>query len=115
MEEQANEQHLAFIGQLARLNGAMEKLARTGDPDLILEMHGAITELHKLQHGSEDGVFRAIDPDCEVIYENFDMVIGIFRTLEEDRIDPAAQKALNKFLHNIDDAVVNIAAQLGVV
>ena len=115
MEEQANEKHVAFAVQLARLNGAMAELAKTGDGGLLLEMHAAIQELYKLQNGSDDDVFRTITPDCEVIYENFDMIIALCRTVEGETLDPAAQKAIDKFLHNIDDAVVNIASLLGVV
>lgn len=115
MMQEANAQHIAFIEQLVRLNGTMAELFKSGNLELFTEMNKAIKELHSIQHGSEDEVFKAIDPDCEVIYENFDMIIAVLRTTEEGVIDPGAQKALNKFLHNIDDAVVNIASQLGVV
>lgn len=43
------------------------------------------------------------------------MIIRLLRTTEDGVIDAAAQKALNKFLHNIDEAVVNIAAAVGLV
>ncbi len=113
--EEANEQHVKFIEQLVRLNGTMAELFRRGNVELFTEMNQAIKEMYAVQKGSEDEVFRAIDPDCDVIYENFDMIIAVLRTTEDGVIDAGAQKALNKFLHNIDDAVVNIAAMLGIV
>ncbi len=115
MEQQANAHHIAFIEQLVRLNGTMAELFKTGNVELFGEMNGAIKAIYREQHGSDDEVFRAIDPDCEIIYENFDMIIAVLRTTEEGVIDPGAQKALNKLLHNIDEAVVNIASMLGVV
>ena len=115
MQQEANQHHIAFIEQLVRLNGAMAELFKSANLELFSEMNRAIKAMHQEQHGSSDEVFKAIDPDCEVIYENFDMIIAVLRTTEDGVIDPGAQKALNKFLHNIDDAVVNIASQLGVV
>lgn len=113
--EEVNESHIAFIEQLARLNGSMAELFRSGNLELFTEMNKAIKELYRIQHGSDDEVFRAIDPDCEVIYENFDMIIAVLRTTEEGVIDGGARKAIDKFLHNIDEAVINVASLLGVV
>lgn len=113
--EEVNAQHIAFIEQLVRLNGSMAELFKTSDLALFTEMNKAIKELYRIQHGSDDEVFRAIDPDCEIIYENFNMIIAVLRTTEDGVIDGGARKALDKFLHNIDDAVVNIASMLGVI
>lgn len=60
-------------------------------------------------------MLKALDPECVVIYENFDMIIKVLRTTEDGVIDEGAQKAINKFLHNIDEAVVNIAGAVGLV
>ena len=43
------------------------------------------------------------------------MIVKILRTTEDGVIDSGAQKAINKFLHNIDEAVVNIAGAVGLV
>ncbi len=115
MEQEANQHHIAFITQLVRLNGTMAELFKSGNLELFGEMNRAVKEMYREQHGSEDEVFRAIDPDCEVIYENFDMIIAVLRTTEDGVIDEGARKAINKFLHNIDEAVVNIASLLGVI
>ena len=53
--------------------------------------------MHDLQHGSDDKILQALDPECVVIYENFDMIVKVLRTTEDGVIDAGAQKALNKF------------------
>ncbi len=115
MQQEANEHHIAFIEQLVRLNGTMAELFKNSNLELFGEMNKAIKEMYRLQHGADDEVFRAIDPDCEVIYENFDMIIAVLRTTENGVIDEGARKAIDKFLHNIDEAVINIASMLGVI
>ena len=115
MDMEASKELTAFVEQLVRLNGAMAKLFESGDVTLFTEMNKAIKEMHRLQHGSQDKVLAALDPECVVIYGNFDMIISVLRTTEEGVIDKGAQGAINKFLHNIDEAVVNIAGALGIV
>ena len=115
MDNEASEQTVAFLTQLVRLNATMKELFSTGNVALFTEMNDAVKKMHDLQHGSKDKVLEALDPECVVIYGNFDMIVKLLRTTEDGVIDAAAQKALNKFLHNIDEAVVNIAAAVGLV
>ena len=115
MNDEASKELIAFVEQLVRLNGAMAQIFRSGNVALFTEMNAAIKEMHRLQHGSEDKVLKALDPECVVIYGNFDMIISVLRTTENGEIDAGAQGAINKFLHNIDEAAVNIAAALGLV
>lgn len=114
MIEEPSKELVSFVEQLARLNGAMAKLFESGNVELFTEMNAAIKEMHRLQHGNEDKVMQALDPECVVIYGNFDMIISVLRTTEDGVIDKGAQGAINKFLHNIDEAVLNIAGALGV-
>lgn len=115
MNEEASKELISFIEQLVRLNGTMAELFKSGNVALFTEMNTAIKQMHRIQHGSEDKVLKALDIECEVIYSNFDMIIAVLRTTENGEIDAGAQGALNKFLHNIDEAVVNIASALGFV
>lgn len=115
MEEEISKEVADFLAQLVRLNGTMKELFSSGNVALFTEMNAAIKQMHALQHGSKDAVFEAIDPECVVIYGNFDMIVSVLKTTEDGVIDAAAQKAINKFLHNIDEAVVNIAAAVGLV
>ena len=43
------------------------------------------------------------------------MIVKVLRTTEDGVIDNRYTYRLNKFLHNIDEAVVNIAAAVGLV
>ena len=113
--EEVKKEHIEFIEQLVRLNRAMTELFKSSNLELFTELNRAIKELYRIQHGSEDEVFVAIDPDCDIIYKNFDMIIAVLRTTEDGVIDAGARTALNKFLHNIDTAAVNIATMLGIV
>ena len=114
MEEESKEV-TEFLTQLVRLNGTMQQLFATGNVALFTEMNAAIKQMHAVQHGSKDKVLEALDPECVVIYGNFDMIVKLLRTTENGEIDAGAQKGLNKLLHNIDEAVVNIAAAVGLV
>ena len=115
MDNELSKETSEFIAQLARLNKTMSELFSSGNVALFTQMNEEVKRMHDLQHGSSDKVLQAIDPECVVIYGNFDMIVKLLRTTEDGVIDGAAQKALNKFLHNIDEAVVNIAAALGLV
>ena len=115
MDREASKETTEFLTQLVRLNATMSELFSSGNVALFTEMNEAIKKMHDVQHGSKDSVMQALDPECVVIYENFDMIIRLLRATEDGVIDAAAQKALNKFLHNIDEAVVNIAAAVGLV
>ncbi len=104
-----------FSEQLVRLNATMKELFTSGNVALFTEMNGAIKEMYRIQHGSKEPALTAIEDDCRVIYGNFDMIVKVLRTTEEGVIDRGAQTALNKFLHNIDEAVVAIASAFGLI
>lgn len=112
-ENKDNEALIQFIKQLSALNGELVGLFDTGNVELFTDMNKTIKELYRLQHGSEDDAFRTIDPDCEIIYRNFDMIIAVLRTTEDGVIDKGAQTSINKFLHNIHEAVFNIVSMFG--
>ena len=113
MEE--NKDLLEFCAQLVRINGAMAELFQSGNVALFGEINAAVKALHAVQHESSDPVLQAVSEECKIIYVNSDMIVEVLRTTEDGVIDTGAQKALNKFLHNIDDAVVNIAKALDLV
>ena len=114
MDNELSKDTEEFLVQLVRLNGTMKELFSSGNIELFPEMNDAIKKMHAVQHGSKDAVLEAVDPECAVIYGNFDMIAKLLRTTDGE-IDAATQKGLNKLLHNIDEAVVNIAAAVGLV
>ena len=101
-----------FVQTLYLLNKTMKQLFESGNVSLFTEMNTEIKELYRLQHGSKDIILQSIETECGIIYNNFDMIIAVLRTTENGEIDRGAQAALNKFLHNIDDAVVQIVKAL---
>lgn len=105
----------AFVRALYAINRTMKQLFDSGNVALFTDMNAEIKTLYSIQHGSGDPVLQAVDTECNIIYHNFDMIVAVLRTTENGDIDVGAQSAINKFLHNIDDSVVNIAAALGVV
>ncbi len=113
--EEASKPLTEFVEQLTRLGGTMAELFKSGNIALISELNAAIKEMYRLQHGSGDKVLQALEPECAVIYGNFDMIVEVLRTTENGVIDAGAQTALNRLLHNINGAVVNIATALGLV
>ena len=110
----ANELQL-FCEQLVRLNATMKELFEKGNIALFTEMNLAIKEMHRLEKAGGDPAFVQLRADTEIIYKNFDMIIAVLRTTENGEIDEGAQGALNRLLHNIDTAVVNIAVTLNLV
>ena len=114
MNEENNEL-LEFCTQLVRINAVLAELFKSGNVELIGELNAAVKALHKVQSGSSDPVLQALSEECKVIYVNSDMIVEVLRTTENGVIDGGAQRALNKFLHNIDEAVVTIAKALGMI
>lgn len=104
-----------FVQQLVRLNATMKELFDKGNLALFTEMNQAIKEMHRIEVASKNPVLVALHGDTEIIYKNFDMIIAVLRTTEDGEIDAGAQTALNRLLHNIDTAVVNIAKALELV
>lgn len=115
MESQASKEALNFIGKVAELNRELADVFNSGNVELFTQMNATIKEIYALQHGSEDYILQSVDEDCAVIYGNFDMIIAVLRTTEDGVIDKGAQKALDKFLHNIHEATVNIAGTFGLI
>ncbi len=115
MNGEPNQTILDFCTQLARVNRALADLFKTGDPVLFGELNAAVKALHAVESGAKEPVLEAVAEECKVIYVNSDLIVKLLRTTEGGVIDKGAQKGLDKFLHNIDSAVVNIAGALGLV
>ena len=92
----------------------MAELFESGNIALIGELNAAVKQLHAVQSAGGDPILEAVAEECKIIYVNSDMIVRLLRTTEGGVIDEGAQRALNKFLHNIDDAVINIANALDI-
>lgn len=115
MEEEIDRRVLDFITNLFQLNQQIVEILNTSNLDLFTEMNKTIKQMFSLQHGSDLPEFVAVEEDCQVIYSNFDMIIRVLRTTEAGEIDRGAEKAINKFLHNIHEATVTVAKTFGLV
>lgn len=115
MNDEAGKDVLLFCEQLQRINKTMAQLFESGNAALFGELNAAVRALHAVQSASKEPVLEAVAEECKVIYVNSDMIVRLLRTTQDGVIDKGAQKGLNKFLHNIDDAVMNIAGALGLV
>jgi len=114
MTDRETEQVTQFVGKLAELSARLGEIFQSGDVGIVGKMHPVVKEMYRLQHGSDIQAFEMIDADCEIIYKNFDMMLAVLRTAEDDS-DSGALSAAGKFLHNINEAVVNIASTFGLV
>ncbi len=115
MQEEITQEVIDFIGQLTELSKQLGEVYKSGNIGLLSNMNRTIKELYRIQHGSENKTLQEIDEECKVIYGNFDMLVAVLKTTENGEIDKGAQSAVGKFLHNINEAVVNIAAMFGLV
>lgn len=115
MEQEVSKDVYAFVEQLINLSKLTAEIFQTGNIALFTDMNKVVKEMHRLQNGSTEDALAAVDEDCQMIYSNFDMIIAVLRTTEEGIVDVGAQKAINKFLHNINSASLNIATAYGLV
>lgn len=115
MENEITKEVQEFIDALTALSAQLGNIFRSGDISILGEMNTTIKRMYRVQHGSTQSALSNIEEECKVIYGNFDMMIAVLRTTEEDEIDRGAQKAIGKFLHNINEATVNIAAMFGLI
>lgn len=115
MEEQASGTAMDFAAQLVELSRVIVDIFKSGSLERLPDMNRIVKEMHRLQHGSEDTAMQTIDVEANVIYSNFDMLVKVLKTAESDSDLPSLQSAVNIFLHNINEAAVNIAAMLGLL
>ena len=78
--EENNEQLAAFVELLAQLSKELQTLYHSGDVQAFTDMNATVKAMYRIQHGNEDDAFKTIDPDCDVIYRNFDMIDAVLRT-----------------------------------
>lgn len=104
-----------FCTALGKVNHTMAELFSSGNVALFGRLNAEVKELHAVQTAGGEPLLEAVNEECKILYVNWDMIVKLLRTVEDGEIDAGAQRALNKFLHNMDDAVVNIASALGLV
>ena len=112
-ELEGNEQLQRFIRLLADLNHETVEMIRSGNMELLYAMNETIEEMYSIQHEGTEEAYTAIDEDAQIIYKNFNALVTMVRSNENDKMDEATNEAVKKFLHNIFDANVRIVIAYG--
>ena len=76
-------------------------------------MNETIEEMYAIQHEGTEDAYTAIEEDAQIIYKNFNAMVTMIRSNEQENIDTATNEAVKKFLHNIFDANVRIVLAYG--
>ncbi len=108
-----NEKLQRFIQLLADLNHRTAEILRGGETYRLIAMNDTIEEMYSIQNGATEEEYVVIDEDCQIIYKNFNAVVAMLQSNEQDVPDAATSIAVHKFLRNIFDANVRIIRTYG--
>lgn len=115
MTEEKSENQTEFVKLLYEVAETLKELFESGNGELIGKLNKTVKQMYLIQRDSKEDVMSLIAPDCEVLYKNVDMMTAVLRTTENGVVDEGARKAVGKFLHNVNESVVNIATVFGLV
>ena len=108
-----NEKLQRFIALLAQLNHLTVDALKTGDIKLLQTMNGVVEEMYAIQSVGEEDAYTAIEEDMQTIRQNFNAVVTMVKSDENERFDRVTGDAVKKFLKNIFQATVNIVHAYG--
>ena len=112
-ELEGNEKLQHFIQLLADLNHQSVDFLKTGNLRILLAMNDTVEEMYTIQQEGEEDAFTAIEEDMQAICKNFDAVVVMLQSSENDELDDATTEAIRKFVKNIFDANVRIIYAYG--
>ena len=112
-ELEGNVQLQRFIQLLADLNHQSADMIKTGDMTILPKMNKTIEEMYAIQHDGTEDAYTAIEEDAQIIYKNFNAMVTMIHSNEQEKVDVATNEAVKKFLHNIFDANVRIVIAYG--
>ena len=113
IEVEGNERLQRFIQLLCDLNQQTVEMLKTGNTEYLYAMNDTIEEMYAIQHDAKEAEYTEIDDHAQVIYKNFNAMITMIRSNEDETVDLATNEAVKKFLHNIFDANVRIVIAYG--
>ncbi len=102
-----------FIELLAELNHQAVAMLQTGSIDILPSMNDIVEEMYRIQHGSEEEVYTAIEEDMQAICKNFNAIVTMLDSNEKGEDDGVTSVAVKKFLRNIFEADVRIIYAYG--
>ena len=102
-----------FIELLAKLNHQCVDAIKSGNTKVLDEMNAVIEEMHAIQSVGEEDAYTAIDEDMQAIVMNFNAMVVMLKSNEQDTPDVATGVAVKKFVRNIFHATVRIVHAYG--
>ena len=102
-----------FIQLLAALNQLTVEMLKTGNVELLYTMNDTIEEMYTIQHENPADEYTAIEEECQMIYKNFNAIITMINSNENEVSDKVTSEAVRAFLHNIFEANVCIVRTYG--
>ena len=112
-ELEGNEKLQRFISLLAELNKQSSQMLKTGDMRLLTPMNDTVEEMYAIQSQGKEDAYTAIDEDMQAIVMNFNAMVVMLKSNEQDTPDVATGVAVKKFVRNIFDATVRIVHAYG--
>lgn len=104
-----------FIELLAALNHQSADALKTGNTAFLEEMNKTIEEMYSIQHNGAEDAYTAIEEDMQIILQNFNAIVAMMKSNENEKADNATSVAVRKFLRNIFDGTVSIVTKYGLV
>ena len=102
-----------FIKLLADLNHQSAAYLQSGGQEILSAMNKTVEEMYAIQSVGTEDAYTAIEEDAQIIYKNFNAMVTMIRSNEQETVDLATNEAVKKFLHNIFDANVRIVIAYG--
>ena len=100
-ELEGNEKLQQFIQLLCDLNHQSADFLKTGDVQLLYAMNDTVEAMYAIQHEGKEDAYTAIEEEAQCIYQNFNAIIMMLQSNENDELDEATSQAVRKFAHNI--------------
>lgn len=110
---EGNEGLQRFIALLAELNHLSADILKTGNSELLEKMNPVVEEMYALQSVGTEDAYTAIAEDMEIIRKNFNAVVTMLGSNENDKADAVTSSAVKKFLRNVFEATVSIVYAYG--
>ena len=95
------------------LNHQTVDAIKSGRTTVLEKMNATIEEMYEIQQNGEEDAYTAIEEDAQMIYKNFNALVTMIHSNEQETMDEATNESVKKFLHNIFDANVRIVLAYG--
>lgn len=112
-ELEGNKKLQRFIQLLCDLNHQCADFLKSGNTQILYMMNDTVESMYSIQHNGKEDAYTAIEEDAQCIYKNFNAIIMMLKSNENEQLDEPTSIAVKKFAHNIFDANVRIVLAYG--